>query len=195
MGAKDLDEAKRRLRDAMRNRLRSVEPSDASRAGGRAVRALMGLESTQRAQRIGMYAARPDEMPTRGLFDAIVAFGAVAMFPRTRPDHPLEFCIVERWQELSSGALGILEPAPTRRAEGFDSNDLVVVPGLAFDVSGNRLGRGKAYYDRTFPPDSATSPILIGYGYEFQVLERVPHGDRDRRLDAIVTECEVRCCR
>ena len=102
--------------------------------------------------------------------------------------------MVERWQELTSGAFGVLEPAAASRAEGFGSADLVVVPGVAFDASGNRLGRGKAYYDRTFPPGSATSPVLIGYGYEFQLVDRVPHTERDRRLDAIVTECSVRHC-
>jgi 5-formyltetrahydrofolate cyclo-ligase len=154
----------------------------------------MGLESVKRASRIGMYAALPDEMPTRVLFDAVIALGAVALFPRTRTDRSLEFCAVERWEELSSGAYGVLEPAPAGRVEGFDPDDLVVVPGVAFDAVGNRLGRGEAYYDRAFPPDSATSPVLIGYGYEFQVIDRVPHGNRDRRLDAIVTERGVRRC-
>jgi 5-formyltetrahydrofolate cyclo-ligase len=172
-----------------------VTPSDASQAAALAVRAVMGLESAKRARRIALFAARPDEIPTRGLFDAIVALGAVALFPRTRVDRPLDFCVVEHWRELSAGTYGILEPAPTERVESFDSSDLVIVPGLAFDASGNRLGRGRAYYDRTFPPDSATSPILIGYGYEFQVVGRVPHGDCDRRLDAIVTERTVRHCR
>ncbi|MGE4605825.1 MAG: 5-formyltetrahydrofolate cyclo-ligase [Myxococcota bacterium] len=191
---KDLSATKRRLRDEMGLRRRLVKPSDASRAAELAARALVGLDSVKRAGRIGMYAALPDEMPTRVLFDAVVALGTVALFPRTRTDGSLEFCVVDRWEELSSGAYGVLEPAPARRAEGFDSDDLVVVPGVAFDASGNRLGRGKAYYDRTFPPDSASSPVLIGYGYEFQVLDRVPHGNRDRRLDAIVTERAVRRC-
>jgi len=179
----------------MGRRRRLVAPSEASRAAELAVGRLLALESVKRAGRIGMYAALPDEMPTRVLFDAVVALGAVALFPRTRADRPLDFCVVERWEELCSGTYGVLEPAASCRAERFDAGDLVVVPGVAFDAFGNRLGRGKAYYDRTFPPDSAASPVLIGYGYEFQVLERVPHGDRDRRLDAIVTECEVRCCR
>lgn len=191
----NLDATKRQLRDEMGRRRRLVDPSEASRAAERAVRRLLALESVKRAGRIGMYAAMADEMPTRGLFDAVVALGVEILFPRTRADRPLDFCVVERWEELCSGTYGVLEPAAACRAERLGGGDLVVVPGVAFDALGNRLGRGKAYYDRTFPPHSAASPILIGYGYEFQVLERVPHGDRDRRLDAIVTECEVRCCR
>ncbi len=191
---KDLDAAKRRLRDEMCSRRRSVQPNDALRAAELAVGALLDLESVKRAGRIGVYAALHDEMPTRVLFDAVVALGAVALFPRTQANRPLDFCVVEHWQELSWGSYGILEPARSKRAEDFDSDDLVIVPGVAFDASGNRLGRGKGYYDRTFPPESATSPILIGYGYEFQVVERVPHGERDRRLNAIVTEHAVRHC-
>jgi 5-formyltetrahydrofolate cyclo-ligase len=179
----------------MSARRSSVPSRDAVAAAELAVRALLELESVNRAARIGMYAAMPDEMPTRALFDAVVALGAVVLFPRTRTRRPLEFCVVEHWRELSSGTYGILEPALEKPAENFGSEDLVIVPGVAFDAAGNRLGRGKGYYDRTFPPGSATSPILIGYGYEFQIVGRVPHGDGDRQMDAVVTDHAVRWCR
>ncbi len=187
--------SKRRLRGEMERLRRSVTPREASRASAVAVGALMGLECVANAARIAMYAALPDEMPTRALFDAVVSLGRPVLFPRTQTNRPLEFSVVDRWEELCVGTYGVLEPQGSRRIETFGTRDLVVVPGVAFDDSGNRLGRGKAYYDRTFPPDSATSPVLIGYGYEFQVVDHVPHAAHDRRLDAIVTEHTVRHCR
>ena len=70
----------------------------------------------------------------------------------------------------------------------------MVVPGLAFDSKGNRLGHGKGYYDRAFANGAGESPVLVGFGYEFQVVDEVPHGEMDRRMDAIVTERAIREC-
>ena len=64
---------------------------------------------------------------------------------------------------------------------------VVLVPGLAFDRSGNRLGRGGGDYDATFPPGEV-APRLVGVAWEFQLVTDVPHGSHDRRVDAIVTE-------
>jgi 5-formyltetrahydrofolate cyclo-ligase len=65
--------------------------------------------------------------------------------------------------------------------------DVAVVPGVAFDRAGHRLGRGGGSYDRAFGT-AAAMPFLIGAGYAFQLRPHVPHESRDRSLDAIVTE-------
>ena len=68
-----------------------------------------------------------------------------------------------------------------------------LLPGLAFDCRGGRLGRGGGYFDRAFPPGT-DAPRLIGVGYAFQVIQRVPSHSRDRYVDAIVTEQGLRWC-
>ena len=88
----------------------------------------------------------------------------------------------------------MLEPSVDAPVTPLEAGDLVVVPGLAFDSEGNRLGHGKGYYDRAFASGTGESPMLVGFGYEFQVVDDVPHGERDRRMDAIVTERAVRDC-
>jgi 5-formyltetrahydrofolate cyclo-ligase len=99
-----------------------------------------------------------------------------------------------RWEALRPGAYGVLEPPADSAAIPLGAGDLVLVPGVAFDAAGYRLGRGKGYYDRSFarPRGGAEHPLLLGVGYEFQVVAVVPHGVRDRRLDAVVTERAVR---
>ena len=72
--------------------------------------------------------------------------------------------------------------------------DLVVVPGVAFDEDGYRLGHGKGYYDRAFAVELGDAPTLVGFGYEFQIVDAVPHDHRDRQMDAIVTDRKVRDC-
>ena len=122
----------------------------------------------------------------RPLFDAIRRAGEVPLMPRMR-GRRLEFVAVRDWADLRSGALGVLEPFAGRVAQRLVPGDVVVLPGLAFDGMGRRLGRGQGYYDRTFAT-AAPTPLLIGAAYDFQLVDRVPHGSHDRRVDAIVTE-------
>ena len=122
----------------------------------------------------------------RPLFEAIRRAGGIPLMPRVRGSR-LDFVAVRDWNGLRSGALGVLEPAAGRDAHRLAPGDVVVLPGLAFDRMGCRLGRGQGFYDRTFGA-AAPTPLLIGACYDFQLVDRVPHGSHDRRVDAIVTE-------
>jgi 5-formyltetrahydrofolate cyclo-ligase len=103
----------------------------------------------------------------------------------------LEFAPVERWDELVAGRYGVLEPPEALGRVELRAGDAVIVPGVAFDEAGHRLGRGMGYYDRTF--SGAGGPLLVGLAYEFQVRSSVPFGERDRGMDVILTERRVRC--
>ena len=139
----------------------------------------------RRAERIALYAALGDEISTRTLFETLRSLSIVRLLPRL--DGPaLAWGRAEEWDALAAGRFGILEPVE-RRAEVLRPNDIVLLPGVAFDRNGWRLGRGGGHYDRAFPP-GAESPWLVGVGYAFQWLAEVPHDSRDRRVDAIVTE-------
>jgi 5-formyltetrahydrofolate cyclo-ligase len=148
----------------------------------------------RRAKRIALYAALPYELPTRPLFDAVVEKGGAALLPRTADPPGLEFFAVEHWEDLRPGAFGVLEPQNDGAAVCLMPGDLVVVPGVAFDEDGYRLGHGKGYYDRAFATELGDVPTLVGFGYEFQIVDAVPHDHRDRQMDAIVTDQKVRDC-
>jgi len=101
--------------------------------------------------------------------------------------------------ELEPGYNGIPEPrALLRRIPGRiiapENIELVIVPGLAFDVSGNRLGRGAGFYDRLLPKLSPTATV-VGLAFECQVFESIPAEPHDRSMDLLVTDAAVRCCR
>ncbi len=94
--------------------------------------------------------------------------------------------------ELEPGCMGIPEPKKSLRQESGrivdpQNIELVLVPGLAFDASGNRLGRGAGYYDR-FLARLRPSTVLIGLAFECQVFESVPVEPHDRPVDFVVTE-------
>lgn len=189
-----LMESKRRLRQQMSRLRNAVTPAESARAGQAAARALIDLEVARRAKRIALYAALPYELSTRPLFDAVVEKTGAALLPRTADPLGLEFFAVERWEELRPGAFGVLEPQNDGTAVRLMPGDLVVVPGVAFDEDGYRLGHGKGYYDRAFAAELGDAPTLVGFGYEFQIVDAVPHDHRDRQMDAIVTDRKIRDC-
>lgn len=112
------------------------------------------------------------------------------MLPRTAPDRRLDFAGVAGWDDLRAGRYGVLEPVPEAPSLALSPEDVVLVPGLAFDSAGNRLGRGAGCYDRTFSGAPEESPLLIGIGYDFQRIAFVPHGENDRRVEGVCWESE-----
>jgi 5-formyltetrahydrofolate cyclo-ligase len=170
---------------------RAVSRDEAEAAGRELAARLAGCPAFLAARRIALYAALPDELPTRMAFDAALERGCQALFPVVEGERRLVFRPLERWEELKPGRYGIPEPPKQGPALRPEEGDLVLVPGVAFDAEGQRLGRGGGYYDAAFPP-GASGPLLYGVGFEFQVVDAVPHGSRDRRMDAIVTERTVR---
>ena len=189
-----LMESKHRLRQGMSRLRGDVSAEESARAGQAAARALIDLELMRRAVRIALYAALPYELPTRLVFDAVVEQTGAALLPRTTDPLGLEFFAVERWEDLRPGAFGVLEPSEEGTPVRLLPGDLVVVPGVAFDEDGYRLGHGKGYYDRAFAAELGDAPTLVGFGYEFQIVDAVPHDHRDRQMDAIVTDRKVRDC-
>jgi 5-formyltetrahydrofolate cyclo-ligase len=136
------------------------------------------------------YMAMRGELDMRGIFDNMARFKKEMALPRLTEQKRMHF---RRWQPgdaLTTHAFGMQEPAATAPAI---SPALVLVPLLAFDARGNRLGYGGGYYDATMAMMRRfeTPPLFIGVGYTMQELERVPTNDGDQRLDGILTELGV----
>jgi 5-formyltetrahydrofolate cyclo-ligase len=87
---------------------------------------------------------------------------------------------------LTEGKFGIKEPLPA--APPVDGIDLVLVPGVAFDLKGCRIGYGKGYYDRFL---SMQHSFSMGLAYSFQVVDELPRGRFDRRIASIATESGI----
>ena len=188
--AEPWERAKRRLRRELRAQRAEVPGDEAARAGEAAARVLLAEGRIRGAARVALYAALPDEVPTRPLFEALARRGVPILFPRCRPDRRLAFAAVAAWEDLRPGHFGVLEPAADEPGVDLDPRDAVIVPGVAYDRAGHRLGRGAGYYDRAFPPgdDARRAPLLVGLAYAFQLVDAVPHGPRDRSVDGVATE-------
>jgi len=186
----ELATRKRRLREALALRRASLGEVEANLAGAAVARRLLALEVVRDADRVALYAALPGELPLIALFDGLEG-RAECLLPRMR-GRDLEFAPVARWEELRPGRHGVLEPPVDIAAVPLDRVAVVVVPGLAYDVEGNRLGRGGGYYDRALAGIRRGAPLCIGAAFEFQVVDAVPHDSRDRPVDAIVTDRALR---
>ncbi|BBH24534.1 hypothetical protein Back11_58790 [Paenibacillus baekrokdamisoli] len=158
------------------------------------------LEHQQRDARYSFMTYVPfrSELDTKPLLEWGWRSNHLVIVPRcVRADRSMELYIISSWDELISGAYGILEPDPTRakRCEASFVPELVIVPGLAFDLAGGRLGYGGGYYDRfnerlhqLTEEGKRPFPLWLGVGYDTQWMEEVPMDHHDARMDAVVTE-------
>jgi 5-formyltetrahydrofolate cyclo-ligase len=179
-------QAKSELRRRLAERRRALSAAQARAAAEACAEHLLAEAGIRAARRVALYAALPDELPTRPLFEVLAELGIARLLPRQRADGGLSFARVERWEDLVPGRHGVPEPPPSAAPVRLGPGDWILVPGLAFDAAGWRLGRGGGVYDRALA--RLTGPRCAGLGYAFQLVERVPRDSHDRPVDAIVTE-------
>jgi 5-formyltetrahydrofolate cyclo-ligase len=180
-------EDKRRLRRAVRARLLALAPAERRAASAAAAGRLLELPELRSAGAIALYAAHHDEADPGLAVPTLAGWGKRLVFPRVSGDD-LEFAEAGDVVELRPGGRGLLEP----RGEPIDvwEIDAVVVPGVAFDAAGGRLGRGGGHYDRILPRLRPGVP-RIGFCFGVQVVERVPRTWTDQPVDLVVTELGV----
>ncbi len=139
---------------------------------------------------------------TRGEIDPAPALaaartrGATVVFPRVTAASPrLRFHRADTPADLVPGPFGLLEPAASCPELPVESIDFMIIPGLAFDLAGRRLGFGGGYYDETAARlRAADHGVLVGFGFDFQLVPVCPAGPHDVSLDWIVTDQRaVRC--
>ena len=143
---------------------------------------------------VALYNPIQNEVETGAIRDHALVTGKNVFFPRFGLKDSLELIKIGSATEFSPGRFGILEPTGEGRLAGRDQEELVVfVPGVAFDLRGNRLGRGKGWYDRlTKELGEAT---LVAIAYDFQIVDEVPAEEWDQRVHYVITERSVVDCR
>ncbi len=176
----------------MRRALAELEPATRRAWSARIADQLEGLDWFRNAPRVAFYASLPDEVATEALLAARWRDGAAVFLPRMRADGALDFVAVRREADLRASRHGIREPRPDLPAADLTEIDVVVVPGLAFDATGLRLGRGGGYYDRTFGVprlrDPEVRPRLVGVAFALQILDALPRAAHDLHVDLLITE-------
>ena len=171
---------------ALRRRLladRARLTPDQRAAAGRALReAVLELPQVQMAGTIAAYYSLSSEPDTHGLVYALWKRGGYVLLPLLRPDADLDWASYEGPDSLRPGPRGLAEPSePSRGPDAVARADLVVVPALAVDRGGVRLGRGGGSYDRALARVGPGIPT-IALLYEGELLDEVPAAEHDQRV-------------
>ena len=145
------------------------------------------LPEVWRAGVVALYAAMAEEIDPSGAVPLLRDRGIRTLFPRVRGEH-LDLAEASDPHALPGGFRGIREPTGPAIDPGVV--DVAILPGVAFDLDGGRLGHGGGHYDRLLPllPDDT---VRIGLGFSCQVVPRVPREDHDALVDLVVTDHAV----
>jgi 5-formyltetrahydrofolate cyclo-ligase len=172
------------IRAGIRAREKAFTEADRHAASILAQQAFLDSEDYRKAQRIGCYLSTRRDVDTRLILEQSLVDGKRIGAPRYDPisetwchiqmHHP-DACERGSWQVAEPLAGAPLAPL-----------DLVLVPGRAFDRSGNRIGHGKGHYDRML---EGFEGRCVGLAFSWQILKQVPREPHDRPMDALFTEC------
>ena len=183
------------LRAEMRARRRALSRRERALLARSLARQLAGTLRVRRARRIACYLANDGEMDLAPVMALLRGNGGQVLLPALH-GKTLWFLPYDTNTPLAPNRFGILEPdvAASSRCRARDL-DLVLMPLVAFDAAGNRLGMGGGYYDRTFSylrnRVAWRKPLLIGVAYEFQREQSLPRQPWDVPLQAVATEKQL----
>ncbi len=181
---------------ALRTRLLAARRAGSPEERESAARALAAhaVELAAAGRTVAAYVSVGAEPGTRPLLDALVARGVRVLLPVLLPDNDLDWARYEGAGQLAPAARGLLEPTGARLGpDAVTEASVVLLPGLAVDRRGLRLGRGGGSYDRVLARLAAAGarPLLATLLYEGELLERVPAEPHDLPVDAAVTPSGV----
>ena len=178
--------AKAALRAKVRAALSQLNAAERELQSRRARSLLQRQPLYQQANTILFFAPLPDEIDVWPLVMAAQGAGKTIALPRFVPETgSYAACRVSRLEtDLQTGRFGIREPAAHCADWGLNRLDLILVPGVAFDLLGHRLGRGKGFYDRLLETLDGTT---CGVAFDAQVFHEIPVAPHDVRVNCILT--------
>jgi 5-formyltetrahydrofolate cyclo-ligase len=179
--------AKARFRAEVLARRRSL-PAEQRAAAARSLRDhVLAAPEAQMAGTVAAYFSVGTEPDSRGLVFALWKRGSYVLLPLLRPDGDLDWASYEGPDSLRAGPRGLLEPTePPRGVTAITSADLIIVPALAVDRRGARLGRGGGSFDRAL---ARVGPAIVTVAllYDGELVDEVPSGPLDVPVRAAVS--------
>jgi 5-formyltetrahydrofolate cyclo-ligase len=185
--------AKEELRKRVAALRRTLVASVRSEYAARMVERLVAHPAFVEARTVLAYSALRFEINPRGALERAWALGKTVALPRTLPEtRALALHAYREGDPLEESGFVIQEPLPTAPPVDAAEVDLVLVPGLAFDARGHRLGFGQGFYDRLLP--RCTRAVRIGLCFELSMLVEVPNAAHDAPVDYVISEKRTLAC-
>lgn len=185
---------KEQLRRTLLSLRKNLSETEVYEYSKRIVQRLWSLLVFSQATTIMHYISYDNEVFTHDLIQECLEMGKTVVVPVTHiQSHTITPSLLRRWEDLQKGPYGLLEPIKDMQEEvSLVMIDVFLVPGVGFDVHGNRLGHGKGYYDRLLKNRNARP--IIGLAFECQIVEHIPTGHHDKPVDIIITEQRIIQC-
>ena len=177
---------KKELRRYIREQKRHFTPQQLGEMSLCIMSSLLSHSQIQKADYVLMYHSLPDEVDTHSALDQLLAMGKKVFLPKVVSDTEMtihEYTGADSLQP--SEPYGILEPTTPELSIINCQLSIAIVPGMAFDKQGHRLGRGKGYYDRFL--SRIPNIYKIGVCFPFQMLESIPSESTDVVMDEVIT--------
>jgi len=182
----DIQEAKLAFRRRVRERLAAMTADQRATASTQASALLRSQSQWKNAQSVLFYAPVQWELDVWPLVAEALSAGKTIALPRFAAETNSYFaCRIQNpTQDLKSGRFGIREPADHCAKDSLKRLDLILVPGVSFDLRGRRLGRGKGFYDRLLVALSGTT---CGVAFDQQLVRELPVAPHDAHVNCILT--------
>ena len=185
-----ISEEKQLIRERVRALRQSLAPEKVQEAGEAVSHIVRSYVSANNTGKVCIYANTGKEIPTQGLMQDLLADGirvAVPDWEAWKQGSGLRVLFIESTDELAREGRVVPQPMVTDgRTSPIEEFDLFLVPGIAFDRSGNRLGMGGGYFDRLLSNASSTA-TFTGLAYDFQVVAHLPSETHDIPVHEVVT--------
>ena len=175
---------KNRIRRELLEKRKKLPKEEVLEKSNEIILKLVSLKIFERAKKIMCYVSFNNEVYTHSFIKEYMKEKDIAV-PVIR-ENEIFLSYVKEW-EMKKGKYGILEPKNIEYADEKEI-EIAIIPGIAFDVNGNRIGYGKGYFDRLLRKMKA---IKIAVAFDFQVLEELPVESHDVKMDAVITEKRI----
>ncbi len=175
---------KSELRTYIKDKLREYSTSGLEALSLPVINRVLEHPRVKEADTILLYYSLPSEVCTHSLINILYSQGKRILLPKVVSDTEMTIHEYQGPDTLSPGAYGIQEPNTVPLPVPVPV-DVIIIPGLAFDKAGNRLGRGKGYYDRILKTFTS-HPYKIALCFPFQIVDSIPHKTHDVPVDEII---------
>lgn len=188
-----IKEKKREIRKEVSEKLDALSPDELSKRYEAIENRLFEFANFLESRIVFLYYSRKGEVSSQKILKRCLQGNKIVVLPALDPArHRMKLMKVDRLdKDLVSGPAGIPQPDPVRcKLVPIDRVDIAIVPGIAFDEKGGRVGTGEGYYDRLIPRLPITTR-KVALSLEAQILPQVPMESHDKHVDIIITEERV----
>lgn len=174
---------KEEIRKKIKEELNNISIDLINKKNYKIYKKIINSSEFQNAKTIFSYISLPEEVDTHPIIKKALDSGKKIYVPKIRDDYQMNIHEIFSLNELEKGQYNIEEPTGDKCEQ--ISFDIIIIPGIAFDLSRNRLGRGKGYFDRFL---KKTKGIKIGLCFKEQLLSCIPHEEHDIMMDQVITD-------